>query len=344
MLLSAALDATAKSLNAAWQAKTSDDLEWIAATPDHVLDFERLNSRHRMSLIQSALTADITVAAKNTKVLVSASGSEIASIELHRDVSDPAVAQFWNGQLAKVHNRKWHRDERLSEIVLQQTDILSFMTLPTNLGPTTHPYTLLYLQAVLKAVFKVTSEVKRHFQLVRPADLAPEINPVIQTPAHSAYPSGHATESFSLAVVLETLLFDGASTELKSIAARITDNRAIAGVHYPADGLAGATLGLALASTLLSRTFDKAGGTGSTIEPIFAELHHSLDADAVTAGPQSDGTVQVTLCPNSEIEDLTGDLLRFPHPGNLKPNTGEGLPQQALAWLAGKVLKECGLG
>jgi PAP2 superfamily len=67
---------------------------------------------------------------------------------------------------------------------------------------------------------------------------------------HAAYPMGHATQSFMLVYILESLLAKTdkdaallASKPLRELAFRVSYNRIIAGVHFPIDQLAGMQLG-----------------------------------------------------------------------------------------------------
>jgi hypothetical protein len=101
------------------------------------------------------------------------------------------------------------------------------------------------LAAVNAAVARIEFQAKFLLSVPRPHLYAADIAPVIQTPAHSAIPSGHATEARALAVVLAQL-FPGAAATLALVADRIAENRVVAGVHFPADGPAGAALGEAL--------------------------------------------------------------------------------------------------
>ena len=74
--------------------------------------------------------------------------------------------------------------------------------------------------------------------------------PMIQTPGHSSFPAGHAAELFMLATVLSALMQAGNpryadwDVHLARLAARISVNRVIAGVHFPIDLAAGLVLGL----------------------------------------------------------------------------------------------------
>jgi hypothetical protein len=75
------------------------------------------------------------------------------------------------------------------------------------------------------------------------------VHPVIQTPDHSSFPSGHSMEAFAAATVLDRLVAGklytatGRTSLPFQIAHRIATNRTVAGVHFPVDSLAGALVG-----------------------------------------------------------------------------------------------------
>jgi hypothetical protein len=85
-----------------------------------------------------------------------------------------------------------------------------------------------------------------------------EVQPMIQTPDHSSFPSGHALEAFAIASVLFRLAEYRQNDSAPSdpwigvedkrqpflLAHRIATNRTVAGVHFPVDSLAGAFLGM----------------------------------------------------------------------------------------------------
>jgi hypothetical protein len=72
---------------------------------------------------------------------------------------------------------------------------------------------------------------------------------MIPTPSHATMPSGHATEAYFVAYLLEKLLPAGNAyrKQLQGLAARIAINRTVAGLHFPADSQAGQMLGQSLA-------------------------------------------------------------------------------------------------
>jgi membrane-associated phospholipid phosphatase len=79
----------------------------------------------------------------------------------------------------------------------------------------------------------------------RPVD-----DPLVSEPTTSSFPSGHAATSFACAATLAWLLPRRAAPVLFVLAAAIAYSRVYVGVHYPLDVLAGAALGLLVATAL----------------------------------------------------------------------------------------------
>ena len=163
------------------------------------------------------------------------------------------------------------RADRLPEIMAQQGDMLSFFGAQQVLNHDRRRRTMTLLAAAYGAIVSQEMRIKHFCSVPRPIDLSPQIQPIIQTPGHSAYPSGHATEAFAFATVLAALrlsrdpaaqkagiitallgklttALEGATAAdpdqmLFRLASRIADNRTVAGVHYPVDSAHGALLG-----------------------------------------------------------------------------------------------------
>ena len=79
----------------------------------------------------------------------------------------------------------------------------------------------------------------------RPPLANPEPEPLVTLPVTGSLPSGHATVAFACATVL-ALQVPRLAAPLYALAALIAFSRVYVGVHYPADILAGAVLGLAV--------------------------------------------------------------------------------------------------
>lgn len=103
------------------------------------------------------------------------------------------------------------------------------------------PATVSLMKEVIgESAFFILREKKR-FRRARPYDLDPSLNISISPPPHPSYPSGHASQSWALAILLsrldperEKIWFDAANI--------IGRNRELAGVHYPSDTRAGQNL------------------------------------------------------------------------------------------------------
>lgn len=177
---------------------------------------------------------------------------------------------FFHGQLGLMHALADLRADRLDEIEVQLDDITSFFASALRLDAVRSEWILELLEAVVRLCGYVEFPLKFHFNVPRPAQLSTRVMPVIETPTHGAWPSGHATEAFAIATVLAGLLHrqqdsdesfsmiavagaeDAPANLLLRIALRIAENRAVAGVHYPHDGVAGAVLGVGLGEALVN--------------------------------------------------------------------------------------------
>jgi hypothetical protein len=118
------------------------------------------------------------------------------------------------------------------------------------------------VEAVIQFCVFVEARLKHEFNALRPADLSPQVQPVITTPGHGSFPSGHCTQSYAVAHVLSTLVGSqpARDVQFQRLAARVSMNRVVAGVHFPVDNLAGRLLGQTLGEYAVARCFP--GGAG----------------------------------------------------------------------------------
>lgn len=84
-------------------------------------------------------------------------------------------------------------------------------------------------------------ERKKHFQRARPSELDPSLTTVIPNPPYAAYPSGHAAQSYMVALVLSDFDPENAA-RYKKLAHDIAFRREIAGIHFKSDSAAGVAL------------------------------------------------------------------------------------------------------
>ena len=177
-----------------------------------------------------------------------AEGATLPFLEVQR----PTLAQF-ERQLKWLRTYADLREDRLAEIVSQQDDILSFFGSIALLDDQRRLRTLEILEAAVRMAIHVELKVKHLCRVPRPVDFSREVQPIVQTPDHSAFPSGHSTEAFLTATLMHRLMTgkgpkDGvaASAQVYRLAHRIASNRTVAGVHFPVDSASGALMGCLL--------------------------------------------------------------------------------------------------
>jgi undecaprenyl-diphosphatase len=95
----------------------------------------------------------------------------------------------------------------------------------------------------------ISGALKPVFERDRPPVSSPEPEPLLETPATFSFPSGHATVAFACATVL-AFAVPRLRWPLFALAALIAWSRVYVGVHYPGDVLAGAALGVLIATAL----------------------------------------------------------------------------------------------
>ncbi len=214
-------------------------------------ELKYLSPGRRMTLLYGELASKIDVTFPDP--LDGTATVTMAGAAIFRVLAKPDD-DFLRQQLRQVRNYADLRLDRLSEINQQISDILSFFGAVGRLDATQKSYTLELLEVVQRLTYDIEMRVKHACWCPRPVDFSPYVMPMIQTPDHSTFPSGHASESFVLATTLAQCLDPGQPVpNLLSnwsipfrVAHRIAVNRTVAGVHFPVDSAAGAMLGLAI--------------------------------------------------------------------------------------------------
>ena len=162
----------------------------------------------------------------------------------HRTLSRPAPGRLWDGyagppapslayhalvdmtrpdenvfkqQLEFVDRYADLRADRASEILTQLAGGIAFFGLIAFLHPDRTPKTFELLDAAVRLAIHVEMRFKHVLACRRPHEFSPQIQPMILTPSHSAYPSGHSTESFTAAVVLWMLLRDSGTAPYRDV-------------------------------------------------------------------------------------------------------------------------------
>ncbi len=175
-------------------------------------------------------------------------------------VPDPGALA---GQVSVVAGYADLRPERLAEILVQSEELAGFFD---SLHGVAGPAGLALLDLAAELATSVAQRLKLGFAVARPVTRSDAVQPIIPTPGHGSYPSGHATQAFAIATVLDHLA--GGTGPLTDapvwrLATRIAVNRTVAGVHYPVDSALGAVLGVTLGRAILAR-----GGAVATVAPL----------------------------------------------------------------------------
>lgn len=166
-------------------------------------------------------------------------------------------AQTMRNQVRLVYEYAELRPDRQAEVLSQIPQLVSYWTSIAGLHPSRTKYTLELMGVAIRLAIHVEMRFKHAFAVPRPVQFSPQVQPMIQTPSHSAFPSGHATEAHCVAATLMAVSGQSPQTPVGQMllrqAARIAINRTVAGVHFPIDSFSGQALGLALADLLRAR-------------------------------------------------------------------------------------------
>lgn len=197
----------------------------------------------RQELLQSLRTSTYTSGGKTTAKTssVAGSGALICSLE------SPAI--MLDAEASDVVTRKADRQLRGGEILAQISAIDAFIGSVLGMTPESHPWTVLLMQVVADAIAGPVHALKAALHIQRPAELNAKVMPLIAVPGHRSFPAGHAAYVFALALILPTVVNRSeAFQDLLNLALGIADNRVVAGLHYPVDGLGGLAIAFSFAT------------------------------------------------------------------------------------------------
>jgi hypothetical protein len=212
----------------------------------------------------------------------SANGFQIRSFvsgptsSLIAEIQRPAQTTF-EQQIPLVLSWAELRDERATEIMAEIDPQYAFWSSIVYLHPERTKRTIELINMVLQFCVYVEMRFKHALGCYRPVEYDAQVQPMITTPGHGAFPMGHGANTYAVCYVLRQLLqldayprFRWVIDQLDRVSARITTNRVIAGVHFPVDSMAGRMLGVALGEyfvgrctgqqTFMNRTFHAATG------------------------------------------------------------------------------------
>jgi len=163
---------------------------------------------------------------------------------------------FFRAQTKLVEDWAELRDERTAEILAQLTPQFPFWNSVADLQLDRRAHTLELMWLALSFASYVEMRFKHALACARPDAYSAKVQPIIPVPGHGSFPSGHATEAYMMAHLLENLLINGNElrAQLQALAERTSINRTVAGVHFPVDSMVGRCLGNTLAEYFLTMT------------------------------------------------------------------------------------------
>jgi acid phosphatase (class A) len=130
------------------------------------------------------------------------------------------------------------RATRKDEVVDQDVRLVGWFAQALMLSPSAHPNTIKIIEMADHVGLMVAVFYKLKFNRGRPQQVCPALFPMIASPWHASYPSGHSLEGHLMALSLAEIMPDARSA-LMALAARIGRNREVAGVHFKSDTTAG---------------------------------------------------------------------------------------------------------
>jgi hypothetical protein len=278
--LAAARDGTIGYWN---YAETPNEPSPVAVLKDFD-DLGYLMPETRALLFDTALLRGVTVKEELNSTKEGIGGTLLIDGNPILTIERPKLEDFQE-QLKHIRTYADLRTDRLVEIQVQIDDILSFFGAIHYLDPEFRNYTQELLEAVVRFCISVEMQIKHYCRSARPVHYSRKVQPLIQTPDHSTFPSGHATEAFAVAATLYRLaentpiapgLKPGSTDPVFRMAERIAANRVVAGVHFPIDSAAGALLGLTIADHVASL----GAGVGTT-----AVAARTFKVDPAAANP-----------------------------------------------------------
>ena len=202
----------------------------------------------------------------NKNVTVSFAADTGGAWQTHKiaSINRPKHAVFV-AQLDLVSNWAVLREERATEVMAQIDPTYAFWSSVVYLHPSRTRWTMELINVMLQFCVYVEMRFKHALACWRPVEYSPTIQPMITTPGHGSFPSGHATQAHAVAQLLDRLHNLKSTTvaglpmvrdQLPRRSARIPPTGVVAGVHFPVDSMAGRMLGVALADFLVARCTD----------------------------------------------------------------------------------------
>lgn len=253
---------------------------WAAHIRTHILDVELL-SMLRFEKGAGGDTDSMAVYQRSVDKTV----ADLPIVTLKR----PSIGVF-KLQAEQVMRYAVLREDRMAEILTQVVPPTAYFASVLGLSEERTRFTMELMAYAQRFAMLVLMRLKHAFACPRPFEYSPRVQPLLDTPPFSAFPSGHATESYMFAGVMRRLAKQAAGSfldvQLTALAARISINREVAGLHFPVDSMAGRMLGETLAEYFASVCL---GAAAKPSAPV-GWLARTFDGGVLKGGEEFDPT------------------------------------------------------
>jgi membrane-associated phospholipid phosphatase len=190
------------------------------------------------------------------------------------------------------------REDRFLEIIDQDdaAGSINYWLGMLKIDPARHKATYGMVCVARRIGEHVVMCLKGHFKSPRPSQLCPAITPMIDPPATPTFPAGHAVQAYLISYLLAYSFSNQAGTSklpqhtlppanscladfmvakrpkgpLFDLAARVSENRIVAGIHYPTDIDAGRAVATQIFRDLQNVT--SVWGAGTLRDAVRAEF------------------------------------------------------------------------
>jgi hypothetical protein len=109
-------------------------------------------------------------------------------------------------EIAELMEIAEFRAGAMAEAMLQRDDVIGYFRGVLTFKASSHPWTFRLCHAAVRVGQFIVMHHKKLHGRARPSVIAPALMPPIDPPGHPAYPSGHATQAYLLAMVLAEVM------------------------------------------------------------------------------------------------------------------------------------------
>jgi len=151
-----------------------------------------------------------------------------------------------NSEIRQILDLAPEREERFMEIMDQDDadGAASYWLGMLQISPARNPAAYLMVRLGRRIGEHVVMCLKGYFRSPRPSQLSPAVVPMIDPPGTPTFPAGHAVQAYLISCLLAHSLPKIPSQALFGLADRVSQNRVVAGLHFPTDIEAGKTIAI----------------------------------------------------------------------------------------------------